>query len=73
MKNLFLGLLAIVMFSVSSFANNKVNVKTEKSVRVLCHLTVWSHIGNQHFEDHYYFYTDTAATCAATATAIMGG
>jgi hypothetical protein len=69
MKKIIFGLLATTMLFGNAVANN---VKPKDDVRVLCHVTVWSHnSAGQHFEDHYYFYTDTAATCYAAGQAFL--
>ena len=69
MKKFIFGLLAITMLFGNAVASN---VTSKKDVRVLCHVTVWWHnSAGQHFEDHHYFYTDTAATCHAAGQAFL--
>ena len=69
MKKFIFGLLATTMLFGNAIASN---VTPKEDVKVLCHVTVWWHnSAGQHFGDHYYFYTDSAATCHAAGQAFI--
>lgn len=69
MKKFIFGLLATTMLFGNAIASN---LPVKKAVKVNCHITVyWHNSAGQHFEDHYYLVTDSAATCHAIAAGFM--